>query len=134
MLKLCATSISKSSQILYKNFLVNECFQVWKRVTSFLFIKKTKKTIDLSCYCLFLLEFLKKYLIYYANIWMITTYLNSNQSGFCPGDSWVHQLLTINNIYKAFKTNPSLEVRGVFLGLSKVFDRVWHAELMYKLQ
>ena len=61
--------------------------------------------------------------------------LNSNQSGFYPGDSSVHQLLAIrNNICKAFETNPSREVRGVFLSLSKVFDRVWYAGLMYKLK
>ena len=60
--------------------------------------------------------------------------LNSNQSGFCPGYSCAHQLLAIsNNIHKAFQTNISLELRGVFLGLSKVFDRVWHAGQIYKL-
>ena len=52
--------------------------------------------------------------------------LNGNQSGFHPGDSCVHQLLSITHeIYKAFDANPSLEVRGVFLDLSKAF-------LMYK--
>ena len=61
--------------------------------------------------------------------------LNSNQSGFWPGNSCVHQLLSITHgIYKAFDANPSLDVRGVFLGLSKAFDRVWHDGLMYKLK
>ena len=61
--------------------------------------------------------------------------LNSNQSGFWPGDSCVHQLLSITHeIYKAFDANPSLDVRDVFLGLSKAFDRVWHDGLMYKLK
>ena len=53
--------------------------------------------------------------------------LNSNQSGFRPGDSCVHQLVSItHDIYKTFDANPSLEVRGVFLDLSKAFDKVWH--------
>ena len=61
--------------------------------------------------------------------------LNGNQSGFRPGDSCVHQLLSITHeIYNAFDTNPSLEVRGVFPDLSKAFDEVWHEGLMYKLK
>ena len=31
-----------------------------------------------------------------------------------------------------FDANPSLEVHGVFLDLSKVFDRVWHEGLLRK--
>ena len=61
--------------------------------------------------------------------------LNGNQSGFCPGDSCVHQLLSITHeIYKVSDANPSLEVRGVFADLLKAFDKVWHNSLMYKLK
>ena len=61
--------------------------------------------------------------------------LNGNHSGFRPGESCVHQLLSITHeIYKAFDANPSLEVRGVFLDLSKAFDKVWRDGLMYKLK
>ena len=64
-----------------------------------------------------------------------TNLLTSNQSGFRPGDSCVHQLLSITHeIYKAFHANPSLDVRRVFLDLSKALDRVWHDGLMYKLK
>ena len=56
------------------------------------------------------------------------------QSGFRPGDSCVHQLISIvHEIYNAFDANPCLEVRGVFLDISKAFDRVWHKGLLYKL-
>ena len=56
--------------------------------------------------------------------------LSIHQSGFRPGDSCVHQLISIvHDIYNAFDANPSLEVRGVFLDISKAFDRVWHKSL-----
>ena len=51
--------------------------------------------------------------------------LNSNQSGLRPGDSCMHQPLSITHeIYKSFDANPSLKVRGVFLDMSEAFDRV----------
>ena len=51
--------------------------------------------------------------------------LSVHQSGFRPGDSCVHELISIvHEIYNAFDANPSLEVRGVFLDISKAFDSV----------
>ena len=47
----------------------------------------------------------------------------------------MHQFLSgIHDIYKTFDTNPSLEVKMVFLDLSKAYDRVLHEDLMYKLK
>ena len=58
-----------------------------------------------------------------------------NQSGFRPNDSCINQLLSIvHSIYLDFDHNPSLEVRGNFLGISKAFDKVWHDGLLYKLE
>ena len=60
---------------------------------------------------------------------------DSCQSGFRPNDSCINQLISItHNIYRAFDANPSLEVRGVFLDLSKAFDKVWHEGLLYKIK
>ena len=51
--------------------------------------------------------------------------VNNNQSGFRPGDSCVHQLIsTTHDIYKVFDAIPLLEVTGAFLDLSKAFDKV----------
>ena len=51
--------------------------------------------------------------------------ISANQSGFKPGDSWINQLSSItDNIYKSFANG--YEVRGVFLDISKAFDKVWH--------
>ena len=61
--------------------------------------------------------------------------LSVHQSGFRPSDSCVHQLISnVHEIDNAFDVNPSLEVRGVFLDISKAFDRVWRKGLFYKLK
>ena len=61
--------------------------------------------------------------------------MNSCQSGFKQNYSCINQLIsTTHNIYCAFDANLSLEVQGVFLDLSKTFDKVWHEGLLYKLK
>ena len=59
--------------------------------------------------------------------------ISASQSGFKPGDSCIKHLLSItHNIYKSF--DDSYEVRGVFLDISKAFDKVWQNGLIFKLQ
>ena len=59
--------------------------------------------------------------------------ISPNQSGFKPGDSYINQLISITHeIYQSF--DHGLEVRGVFLDISKAFDKVWHNGLIYKLK
>ena len=61
--------------------------------------------------------------------------LNPNQSGFRPSVSCINQLVAITHeIFEAFDCNPPLEVRLVFLDMSKTFDKVWHEGLFYKLK
>ena len=49
--------------------------------------------------------------------------ISPNQSGFKPGDSCINQLLSITHeICKSFE--GGLEVRGIFLDISKAFDEV----------
>ena len=59
--------------------------------------------------------------------------ISPKQSGFRPGDSCVHQLLSITHYIFTFFDN-NLEERGVFLDISKAFDKVWHNGLIYKLR
>ena len=49
------------------------------------------------------------------------------QSGFLPGDSCTAQwLLKTHEIQTAFDENLTVDVRRVFLDISKIFDKVWH--------
>ena len=57
------------------------------------------------------------------------------QCGFIPGDSCVSQLLSITHeIHKSFDCHPPTNMRGTFLDISKVFDKVWHVGLIFKLK
>ena len=59
--------------------------------------------------------------------------ISPNQSGFKPGGSCTNQLISITHeIYQSF--DDGFEVRGVFLDISKAFDKVWHNGLIYKLK
>ena len=59
--------------------------------------------------------------------------ISPNQSGFKPRDSCINQPLAITHeIYKSF--DDGFEVRGVFLDISKAFDKVWYEGLIFKLK
>ena len=61
--------------------------------------------------------------------------LSIHKSGFRSNGSRISQLLFIvHTLYKAFDTYNTLDGRGVFLGMSKAFDKVWHEGLIYKLK
>ena len=42
-------------------------------------------------------------------------------------------LYLVNEIHKAFDDPKCLEIRAVFLDISKAFDKVWHDGLLFKL-
>ena len=49
--------------------------------------------------------------------------ITENQSGFRPGDSVTNQLLSlVNDIHTAFVDKYNLEVRSIYLDMSKAFD------------
>ena len=48
-----------------------------------------------------------------------------SQSGFLPGDSSIAQLLSIiHQVQAYFGNNLTVDVRGVLVDISKVFDKV----------
>ena len=57
------------------------------------------------------------------NFFIENKLISSNQSGFKPDDSCINQLLSITReIYESF--DVGLEVRSVFLDISKAFNKV----------
>ena len=64
-----------------------------------------------------------------SQIYLIT----KNQSGIRPGDSVTNQLIfLVDKMHSSLDIN--LEVRSVFLDMSKAFDKVWHEGLLFKLR
>ena len=59
--------------------------------------------------------------------------ITKNQSGFRPNDSVTNQLIyLVHQIHSSLDKN--LDVRHVFLDISKAFDKVWHKGLIFKLR
>ena len=59
--------------------------------------------------------------------------ISSNQSGFKPGDACINQLLSITHeICKSF--DNGFKLRGVFLDITKAFDKVWREGIIFKLK
>ena len=59
--------------------------------------------------------------------------ISKNQLGFKPGDSCVNQLVAITHeIFSSFDNN--YKFRGVFLDISKAFNKMWHKRIIHKLK
>ena len=57
--------------------------------------------------------------------------ISSNKLGFKQGDSCIYQLLSIHT---KFINRLKTINRGIFLGISKAFDKVWLKDLIFKLK
>ena len=133
MPKLSSPSITKPLFVIFQNCLKSIIFtDDWKKRNNVPVHKKDNKQLVNNYRPMSLLPICSKTFdkLLFDSIFSFmiqSNLLNSCQSGFRPNDSWINQLITItSNIYRAFNANPSLEVRGVFLDLSKAFDKVWH--------
>lgn len=64
---------------------------------------------------------------------LLKTIISHHQAGFKPGDLYVNKLLFITHeIYKSF--DEDCETRGLFLDVSRAFDKVQHKGLLRKLK
>ena len=141
MIQISSDSIAKPLYLIFKNCLEASTFPaIWKKGNIIPVHKKgDKQAVSNYRPISFLPIFSKIFerIIFNAIFKFIdqNEFFNANQSGFRPGDSCIHQLISItHDIYKSYDTNPSQEVRALFLDISKAFDRVWHKGLLYKIK
>ena len=137
MLKLCGESIYKPLNLIFKSCLkAGQFLSEWKKANVVPVFKKGDKQLVKSHCPISLLPITGKIferLLYNQmfDFFIRNGLISQNQSGFKPGDS--NQLLAITyEIYKSF--DACLDVRAVFLDISKAFDKVWHQGLLYKLK
>ena len=138
MLKICGSSIYKPLEVIFKQCIETGFFpSEWKKANIVPIHKKGDKQtlenyrpVSLLPICGKILERLMFNEMF--NFSIENKLISSNQSDFKPGDSCINQLLSITHeIYKSF--DVGLEVRSVFLDISKAFDKVWHDGIIYKL-
>ena len=141
MIKLSDASLVTPLKIIFTNCLRSGVFpEIWKRANVVPIHKKNEKNLKSNYRPISLLPIFGKMLekLVYDSLYshlVSCDLLNPNQSGFRPGDSTVNQLISITHkIFEAFDCNPALDVRSVYLDISKAFDRVWHDGLIYKLK
>ena len=141
MLRLCDESVVLPLKLIFENILKSSTYpDIWKVFFGKFTKTKNDKQVIKNYRPISLLPICDKIFekIIFKNLY---SYLNTNnlitknQSGFRPSDSTTNQLLyLINEIHKAFENPNSLEVRAVFLDISKAFDKVWHDGLVFKLR
>ena len=141
MLQLCDESVVLPMKIIFENILQSSVYpDMWKIANVTPIHKKNDKQLIKNYRPISILPICSKILekIIFDSLY---AYLSSNnlitknQSGFRPGDSTSNQLLyLINEIHKSFDDPKCLEVRSVFLDVSKAFDKVWHDGIIFKLR
>ena len=140
-LLLCDDSVILPLKIIFRNILLTSIYpNTWKIANVTPIFKKGYKQqiknyrpISLLPICGKIFEKLICNNLYsYLNA---NNLITKNQSGFRPGYSTTNQLLyLVNEIHQAFENPKSLEVRAVFLDISKAFDKVWRDGLIFKLK
>ena len=141
MIKLCDKSIIPAISLIYKNWINSGIFpNICKKSNIVPVHKKSdNQVVDNYRPVSLLLIFGKilERLIFNSLFEFLheNNLLKKSHSGFRPSDSCEYQLLSIvHDIYASFDCNPPRDVRGIFLDISKAFDRVWHEELICKVK
>ena len=139
MLLVCDDTVGTPLKLIFENILISSsCPDVWNLANVTPIFKKGDKQSIVNYRPISLLPIYGKIFekIIFNNLYSyfnVNNLLTINQSGFRPGDSTTNQLLfLVDEIHQAFEDPKSLEVRAVFLDISKAFDKVWHDGLIFK--
>ena len=141
MIKLSGNSLCEPLKLIFRNILETGIFpKQWKRANvTPVFKKKNKQLLinyrPISLLPIFAKVFEKIIFINLYNYLVTNNLITKNQSGFRPGDSVTNQLIfLVHQIYSSFDHPENLDVRSVYLDMSKAFDKVWHEGLIFKLR
>ena len=141
MLLLCGDTVALPLKIIFCNILDTGIYpNAWKLANVTPIHKKEDKQLIKNYRPISLLPICSKIfekIIFdrLYNFLTVNDLITKNQSGFRPGDSTTNQLIDlIDTIHKSFDATPTLEVRAVFMDISKAFDKVWHSGLIFKLK
>ena len=141
MVKLCGHHLYLPLKIIFDNILETGIFpDQWNEANVTPVHKKNDKQLISNYRPISLLPILAKVFerIIFKNLYNYLIHndlITKNQSGFRPGDSCTNQLLSlVHEIHTAFENKNCLEVRSVYLDMSKAFDKVWHEGLVFKLK
>ena len=139
MVKICDDSICKPLKLIFHSFLESGKFpSEWKKANPVPIHKKGDKQILNNDRPISLLPITGKILerlLYNAMFEFFTenNLISDNQPGFKQGDSCINQLLSITlKLINLLMIILNSEV--FFIDISKVFDKVWHKGLIYKLR
>ena len=138
ILKICGKTICKPLECVFRECLntglfLLECkkanlLSVYKKVDKQCL--KSYRPVSLLAICVKIFEkliFNKMFKFFNEN-----NLISPIQSSFKPGDSCINQLISITHeIYESL--DAGLQVRSVFLDISKAFYNVWHEGVLFKL-
>ena len=140
-IKICSQSLTLPLKIIFEHSLKKSKFpEIWKKANAAPEHKKEDKMMVKNYRPISLLPIFGKMfqrVIYNSlfNYFQSNRLFTPSQSGFLPGDLCIAQLLSvIHEIQTAFDENPTVDMRGVFLDLSRAFDKVWHDGIIFKLK
>ena len=141
MLKICDSSIVTPIQMIFETYIREAVFpEKWKMSNVTPVHKKEAKNLKGNYRPISLLPILGKMFEKLLFDSLYEYFTNNNlltplQSGFIKGDSCINQLVAITHeIHRNLDAHPSIDTVGVFLDMSKAFDKVWHSGLICKLQ
>ena len=141
MIKLSGNALCAPLKLIFNNILETGTFpDQWKRANVTPVHKKDNKQFINNYRPISLLPIFTKVFekIIFTNLYnhlVRNNLITINQSGFRPGDSVTNQLIyLVHEIFKGFDCPENLEVRSVYLDMSKAFDKVWHEGLIFKLK